>query len=170
MPDQPSAVYHLDWAGRIPPGKLIHIEDRPDGTSDIFLHPFHARAPLTWQFNWLTRHQVGYGLWQQRWTHEGRMQEPVEGKDIAESRWEIVPARAMPWGKVVVPVESDKSCIWLIKSGHCTVHLRDAMNLMLERIAGDGLWRQPWDEEQRIPERPVTPAPLVAPPAQYLWL
>ncbi|MEW2567698.1 hypothetical protein [Streptomyces sp. NPDC047070] len=137
--------------------------------ADIFLHPLHVRERLAWDFNWLTRHQVGDGLWQQNWTHEGRMQEPAEGLNVAVSRWEIVPAIAMPSDRVVVAIEEEGSCIWLIREGYCTHALRDAMNVMLERIAGDGLWLQYWYEcrWRRSAQAlgPALPSPSLALPA-----
>lgn len=92
------------------------------------------------------------------------MQEPVEGLGIAVSRWEIVPARAMPGQCYVAPVEEEGSCIWLVRDGQCTHALRDAMNAILERIAGDGLWLQHWyDRGKPLPTSDATPVPT--PPA-----
>ncbi|HZF92098.1 hypothetical protein [Streptomyces sp.] len=139
-----SAVYHLDFSGRIPSGQLIHVEDHPGEVAEIYLHRLHVRSPLLWQINWLTRQQVGYGLWRQRWTEDGRMCAPAEGLGVAVSRWDIVPASEMPSDCYVFPVEDDGSCVWLIRVGYCTVELQSEMNRMLERIAGDGLWLQDW--------------------------
>lgn len=164
MPDQtPSAVYHLDFAGQIPKGRILHVNDQPGSRADIYFHPLHAREPLVWELNCLTLHQVGFGYWQQRWTHPGRMQEGLEGLSLAVSQWKIVPASRMPGGRYVFPVEHKGACIWLIRSGYCTAALRDAMNDMLLRIAGDGLWEQSWNEEQ---EPPIGGPwiPLLAPP------
>ncbi|MFE9684116.1 hypothetical protein [Streptomyces sp. NPDC006285] len=90
------------------------------------------------------------------------MQEPSEGLEIAVSSWEIVPASRMPRGRMVFTVEDDGSCIWLIREGQCTRELRDTMNVMLERIAGDGLWLQSWYERQERPPAPPR-GPLLAP-------
>ncbi|MET8818518.1 hypothetical protein [Streptomyces rochei] len=164
MSDQcTSAVYHLAQPGRLPSGRLVHVEDRPGALADIYLHTLHVREPLLWELNWITRHQVGNGLWQQRWTQDGRMQEPAKGLGLAVSRWEIVPDSAMPRGRAVMPVEEDGSCIWLIRAGYCTVSVRDAMNGMLERIAGDGLWLQRW-EDRRGRWSASHPEPVLASP------
>lgn len=167
MPHQTSAVYHLDFAGRIPPGRTLGVEDHKGGTADIFLHPLHAREPLVWGLNWVTRHQVGYGLWRQRWTDDERMKRAARGLGVAVSRWEIVPRREMPRDRYVFPVEQEGSCIWLIRSGCCTVDLRDDMNVMLERIAGDGLWEQAWRQGQKpggaVPTPVLTPSVLSLP-------
>jgi hypothetical protein len=159
-----SAVYHLGFSGRIPSGRLIYAEDHEGGVADVYLQSQHAREQLVWELNWVTRHQVGYGLWRQRWTHEGRMTQPAERLGVAVSRWEFVPARQMPRGRSVFPIEEDGSCVWLIRSGCCTPALLDEMNELLERIAGDGLWLQAWPEEQDLPVGPATLAPLLAPP------
>ena len=158
-----SAVYHLDFSGRIPPGQLFHIEDHEGGVADVYLHPLHVRANLVWDLNWLVRHQVGHGYWRQRWTEGDRMQRPAEGLGIAVSRWEIVPASEMPRNRYAFPVEEEGSCIWLIRSGYCTTALMDEMNVMHERAVGDGLWVQVWEEGRWPPvPRPVSPAPLLA--------
>ena len=165
MPDQArSAVYHIGLRDRVPPGRLVHVEDHPGGWADIYLHALHVRNPLVWQINWKTRHQVGYGLWRQRWTDDGRMEQPAQGLGIAISAWEIVPARKMPSGYYVFPVEQAGSCIWLIRAGFCTAALVDEMNMMLDRIAGDGLWLQGWYERPRESAVP-SPMPLLSPVA-----
>lgn len=161
-----SAVYHLDFSGRIPPGHLIHIEDRPGGRADIYLHPLHANPSLVSALNWATRHQVGNGLWRQNWTDDGRMQQGAEGLGVAESRWEIVPGSEMPRGKYVFPVEQDRVCVWLIRKGCCTAELRDAMNEKLKRIAGDGLWLQVWPEPPG-PAEDIGPAIFAPLPALH---
>lgn len=165
MPNQqhPSAVYHLGKSGQIPSGRLVHVDDQDGATADIYLHPLHARSQLVWEFNLLTRHHVGDGLWRQRWTSEGRMQEPREGLDVAESRWEIVPASGMPRGRTVFASEEDGVCIWNVRSGYCTGELRDAMNEMLARIAGDGLWLQAWYHYRERLAAAVAPGPFRAP-------
>jgi hypothetical protein len=170
MPNEqhPSAVYHLGESSQIPSGRLVHVEDRDGATADIFLHRLHARRQLVREFNWLTRHQVGDGLWRQRWTDEGRMQQPIEGLGIAESRWEIVPALEMPRDRTVFPTEEDGVCVWNIRSGYCTGALRNEMNGMLERIAGDGLWLQAWYEHKTWPGIALSPTPLRVPPAILL--
>ncbi|MCM8548865.1 hypothetical protein [Streptomyces sp. STCH 565 A] len=164
MPDHYSAVYHVGLPRRArhaSPGRLVHVEDYDGAWADIHFHALHVRQELVWEFNWLTSHQVGSGLWQQEWTHEGRMQVPAEGLAVAVSGWELVPSSEMPRGRRVLPIEQDGSCIWLIRQDSCTRSLCDEMNRMLERIAGDGLWLQYW--YQRRPDR--RPARGVAPQA-----
>lgn len=147
MPDQPvSVVYHLDILGHIPPGRLVYVDDRDGGVADAYFHRLHARQELVWQLNWIGRHQVGMGLWRQRWTHDGRMQQPSEGRNLNVSRWKIVSPAKLPKGCHVFPTEQDGSCLWLIRRGSCTTDLLREMNGMLERIAGDGLWEQVWEE------------------------
>lgn len=165
MPHQyQSAVYHLDLSGRIPPGQLIYVEDHPGGLADIYVHPLHVRQPLLWDLNWTLRHQVGYGLWRQNWTHSGRMQHPAQGLGVAASSWEIVPSNEMPRDRYVFPIEEDGRCVWLIRSGYCTTAFLNEKNRMLDRIAGDGLWLQDWSEGGRTHEgQPTALAPLLAP-------
>ncbi|MHB9861953.1 hypothetical protein [Streptomyces sp. YIM S03343] len=166
MPEEqtsPSVVYHLDFAGRIPRGELVHVDEGPDGQADVYFHRLHVREPVVWELNWLTLHQVGLEFWRQQWTHEGRMQEGPEDLGIAVSSWKIVPASSMPDARYIFPVEHKGSCVWLVRSGYCTVDFRNAMNATLVRIAGDGLWEQSWNEETEL-SIPQPHTPLIAPP------
>lgn len=165
MPDEqtPAIVYHLDFDGRIPAGQLIHVDDRPGGQADVYLHRLHVREPLVWELNWLSLQHVGLGYWRQRWAGGGQVQEDAEDLGIAVSRWKIVPADEMPSGRYIFFTEQQGTCLWLARSGYCTVSLRDAMNAMLLRAAGDGLWEQSWNDDQDLPiARPCVP--LLAPP------
>ncbi len=165
MPQHESAVYHLDLSGRIPPGRLVSVEEQPGGLADIYMHPLHVRQPLLWELNWLTRHQVGYGLWRQKWDHSGRTRQPAQGLSVAASSWEIVPSAELPKGCHVFPLEEDGSCVWLIRSGYCTATFVNEMNRLLDRIAGDGLWLQDWSNHGpgTRQERPAALAPLLEP-------
>jgi hypothetical protein len=170
MPDEqtPSIVYHLDFAGRIPKGQVIYVDDRPGGQADVYLHPLHVREPLVWELNWLSLNHVGLGYWRQRSTHEGQVHEDAENLGIAESAWKIVPRSKMP-DRHIFFVEHKGTCLWLIRSGSCTVTVQNAMNAMLRRAAGDGLWEQSWDDGQELPiVRPCVP--LVAPPLVPTWV
>lgn len=163
--ERSTVVYHLDVLERRQPGRLIRIDDIPGGHSNVYFHPLHIRAQLVHELNQLGLHQVGHGLWRQRWVAPGRVDQPVEGFDLAESNWEIVPAGEMPRRRCIVPIEEDGRCTWHIKAGTCTAELAAEMNSMLERIVGDGLWRQPWDEEQQVSELWLVPflAPVLTP-------
>ena len=162
MPDKRSTVvYRLDTWGVRQPGRLIRIDDIPGGHSNVYFHPLHIRAQLVDELNRLGLHQVGHGLWRQRWIGPDRVDQPSQGFDLAESRWEIVPAREMPQRRCIVPIEEDGRCIWHIKAGYCTADLAAEMNQMLERIVGDGLWRQTWPVEQQL--RHMWPAPRRGP-------
>ncbi|MFE3853462.1 hypothetical protein ACFXPN_20280 [Streptomyces griseorubiginosus] len=165
MPDEhtPSIVYHLDFAGRIPKGQVLHVDDRPGGQADVYLHPLHVREPLLWELNWLSLVHIGFGYWHQRSTHEDQVREDAEYLGIADSAWEIVPRSKMPKGRHIFFVESKGMIRWLIRSGSCTVTMQNAMNNLLLRAAGDGLWQQTWDDGKEHPiARPRNP--LVAPP------
>ncbi|MER7967654.1 hypothetical protein ABTX35_01325 [Streptomyces sp. NPDC096080] len=162
MSEYYSAIYHRGLPSHCPPGQLVLVEDHDGAWADIFLHHDHVRPEVVWDFNWLTRHQIGNGLWQQRWTHPGRMQEPIEGHNIAQSTWELYPAHKLPRDRFVLPVEHQGSCAWLIRKHFCTTALRDEMNnRVLKRIAGDALWIQYWYRYQASAPR----LPLRLPPA-----
>ncbi|MFI1165681.1 hypothetical protein ACH4UM_19205 [Streptomyces sp. NPDC020801] len=162
---QTSMVYYRALPGQIPAGQIVHVDDYQGGVADIYFHHRHARAEFVWDFNWITRHHVGHGLWRQRWTHDGRLHEPQEGRGVAIARWEIVSPGEMPRGRYVFPVEEDGLCTWLIRSGSCTEELQETMNCILERAVGDGLWWQAWHDEQRKPAVPTLHGPplLTAP-------
>lgn len=165
MQQRASAVYHIDTAGRIPAGRLTHADDHSDGTVDLFFHPRHVRPELIDQFNGIVGLQVDVGLWRQRWTWNGRMQQPSEGLNLAVSRWRIVSPNRLPRGCHVMPVEGEGSCIWLLRAGSCTEELAGEMNDMLRRIVGDALWYQAWWEYHRVPGRAVAPVPGAGSPA-----
>lgn len=151
MPDQyPSATYHLAGRERIPQDRLVYVDEHEDALSRIYLHRLHADSRLLDAFNRISGHQVGHGMWRQNWTHEGRMQLPAQGLGVAVSQWEILPAHCMPSERVLIPVEEEGLCVWLIREGYCTRALRDEMNRKLERIAGDGLWLQDWHGYQAL--------------------
>jgi len=159
MPEERSTVvYHLDHFGRRQPGRLIRIDDIPGGHSNVYFHPLHIRAQLVHELTQLGLHQVGHGLWRQHWIAPDRVEQPTEGFDLAESRWEIVPAHEMPRRRCIVPIEEDGSCIWHIKAGYCTAALAAEMNQMLERIVGDGLWCQTWPDEQQLTQACHSPS------------
>lgn len=162
--ERATVVYHLDYSG-CQPGQLIRVEDSPGGHSDVFFHPLHIREQLVHELNQLGLHQVGHGLWRQRWIEPGRESQPAEGLHLAESWWEIVPVHKMPKRRHVMPIEQDGRCIWHIKDGSCTDALVDEMNRKLERIVGDGLWWQSWHEEQQASLLRLAPhlAPVVNP-------
>lgn len=171
MSDQhQSVIYILGMPDGVPPETLVHAQEHPDALAAIYINPLEMRSPAVWNFNWLTRHQVGHALWTQDWTagaHEGRMEEPPEGKGRAASRWEIYPAHKFPKGTYVIPVEVKGNCVWRIRAGSVTQRLVDAKNVLLERIAGDALWLQRWYEYQdRFDGAPG--APVVSPPGAIM--
>lgn len=146
-----TAQYQIARLGQLPPGRVVDVADQPGGQARILLHPLHASHRLADELTYIHHHLVGHGLWQQRWTDGARMSRPPQGLGIAVARWEIVPARAMPSGRLCMPVEEKDSCTWLLHEGHCTRALRDQMNQMLERVVGDGLWVQCWLPRQQQP-------------------
>ncbi|MDT0477428.1 hypothetical protein RM863_35430 [Streptomyces sp. DSM 41014] len=87
------------------------------------------------------------------------MQEPLENLGVAVSAWEIVSPRRMPSIRSVVPIDQEGSCIWIIREGACTRELCAAMNAILQRIAGDGLWLQYWYPRNGGTRCGVTPVP-----------
>lgn len=156
-------LYRLAAVGEIPDGRAVDIQDRPGGQAEVLLHPDHTEEPLCEQFTTLAGHYVAHGVWRQRWTNDGRMARPAQGLMLAVSRWETVPSGWMPSGRLALPIEDDGSCVWLIDERYCTEELRNDMNDLLLRLAGDGLWIQMWLRRRPIPAAPA-PDPLVAPP------
>ncbi|MET9729749.1 hypothetical protein ABZZ79_03480 [Streptomyces sp. NPDC006458] len=152
-------MYHIAQPGKFGPDELIHVQAQPGGTLGIYLHPLHARSELARGLNRLTRHQVGNGLWRHRVAGGGRMPESAEGERAAASRWELVPASALPSSITVMTAEEEGACVWLIRERACTRPLRDAVNATLERLARDGLWVQYWYEPPQGASRGARPAP-----------
>ncbi|MFI0530336.1 hypothetical protein ACH3XX_09830 [Streptomyces scabiei] len=165
MPSQQSVIYILGVPEGASPGQLIHVEEHPDALAAVYINPLEMRAPAVWDVNWLTRHQMGNGLWQQNWgseSHEGRVQEPPRGLGLAVARWEIIAAHKLPDGVHVFPVEHEGRFIWYIRSGYITQALCDTVNAAFERIVGDALWVQRWYDRDRadgaVPALPTVPS------------
>lgn len=156
--------YRLARKGEIPDGRTVDIREQPGSQSAIVFAPGHSSRRLVDGITRLSSHQIVHGTWRQRWTDGGRMRCPAEGLMVAVSRWERVPGRLLPSGRFVVGVEEDGSCVWLVDEDECTQQAQNAMNDLLLRLAGDGLWVQCW--LYRRPMRaPAGPAPLLITPA-----
>ncbi|MDX2566046.1 hypothetical protein PV413_23910 [Streptomyces scabiei] len=167
-PQQQHALYRLAKPGELDEGRLADIRDQPGqsgepGRIEFILHPDHAEEPLLDQFTRVTNHCVVHGLWRQRWTDDGRMARPAQGLRLCVLRWETVPADLMPSGRAVMPTEDHGWCIHLVSDRYCTSQLRDAMNDLLLRLGGDGLWVQVWFKRRPFPPVPA-PDPLLAAP------
>jgi hypothetical protein len=143
--------YRVATSGEIRNGRTVDIRDTPDGQAVILLHPGETREPMPAQFTQLSSHHIVHGIWRQRWTDEERMTSPAQGLRVGISRWETAPSAMMPAEQIVVPVEHDRSCVWVIDEAYCTPRLLGDMNDLLLRLAGDGLWIQCW-----FPRRPRT--------------
>jgi hypothetical protein len=156
-----SVIYILGVPDRASPGQLVHVEEHPDALAAVYINPLEMRSPAVWDVNWLTRHQIGHGFWQQNWnseSHEGRVQELPQGLGVAVARWEIAPAYKLPRGVYVFPVEHNGRFIWYIRAGHITQALCDAINAAFQRIVGDALWVQRWcDYQDRFTDGPDEP-------------
>ncbi|MCL6734359.1 hypothetical protein [Streptomyces neyagawaensis] len=165
MSNQQSVIYILGVPDSASPGQLIHIEEHPEALAAVYINPLEMRNAAVWDVNWLTRHQMGHGLWQQNWgddSHEGRVHEPPRGLDLAVARWELVARDRLPDDVHVFPVEHEGRFIWYIRSGYATQALCDAVNAAFDRIVGDALWVQRWYDRNRfgidVPDLPLLPA------------
>ncbi|MET7480969.1 hypothetical protein ABZT17_42505 [Streptomyces sp. NPDC005648] len=162
MPNHYTVVYHLDVFGRIPPGQLAHAEDHDGGWMDVYLHPAHVAPEFVRELNRVLRHHIGSGLWQQYRTDDGQAQEPAQGLDIAQSRWELVDT--LPAGRHLLVLDEDKLSVVYIRRSSCTEEFIEAKNEMLRHLAGDGLWRQYWDQRGYQSGPVKAPPSLVTPP------
>ncbi|OSZ56284.1 hypothetical protein OQI_33865 [Streptomyces pharetrae CZA14] len=159
--------YQIDTDCQIPAGRTVVVRDQPGSRSVILLAPGHASEQLAQQITRLSGHQIVHGSWRQRWTTDGRMQRPAQGLGLAVSRWERVPGDMLPAGRIVLGVEHDGSCVWLIDEDECSRQLQNDMNDLLYRLAGDGLWLQVWFRRRPQLAGPGR-YPLHAPPAAPL--
>ncbi|WTA31771.1 hypothetical protein OIA45_39600 [Streptomyces chartreusis] len=149
--------------GEIPDGRTAGIRDRPGGHIEWLLDSSQAQEPLRRALTRVTAHCVEHGLWRQRWTDDGRLEEPPEELRMAVLRWETVPPDMLPTGRLVVPIEVDSWCVLAVDERYCSQRLLYDMNDLQLRLAGDGLWVQTWLRPP--PASTHTPAPhLSAPP------
>lgn len=160
--------YRIATRGEIPDGRTVDIQDQPGSRSAVLIAPGHSSVRLTRAITDLAGHQVVHGAWRQRWTTDGRMRDPAQGLMLAVSRWERVPARMMPSGRVVVAVEEGGSCVWLVDEDECSQRAQNDMNDLLLRLAGDGLWIQCWPHRRSLPAS--GPAPVLTMPGEALAL
>lgn len=159
--------YRLARRGEIPDGRTVEIKEQPGSQSAIVFAPGHSSRRLVDGITQLSSHQIVHGTWRQRWTADGRMQRPAQGLMVAVSRWERVPGRLLPSGRVVAGVEEDGSCVWLVDEDECTQQAQNAMNDLLLRLAGDGLWVQCWFNRQPQSAAASPASPLTAPVGPY---
>lgn len=163
MPNHCSVVsYRYAEPDQILPGRLVGVGDMQEDHLNVYLHPLHARRRLCRDMTDISRHQIGHGLWW-GWMREDGIRLPVDGFRRATVQWEIVPAAAMPRDRVVVTVEEEGVCTWLIREGYITPELRDEMNEQLKRV-DSGLWLQGWPHGRARGVPLASPGPVLAAP------
>lgn len=138
------ASFELAHPELLPPGRACLLTELPDRITAHIGAP-HASLPLLEQLT--TQHQVL--LQQERWLQTGRwysdrIDEPPQGRGIAEASWHLIPGADLPRGRLCLSVERRGSIAWLLHAEHATQQLCDEINAWLRRIVGDGLWRQAW--------------------------
>lgn len=148
--------------GEITNGRVLQIGDAEDGCVDVLVDGEHGTVRLVVQLNQIWAHTIVDGTWRQRWTHDGRMDEPAQGLGLCLSLLERVPSHRLPTGHVAYGIEREGACVWLIDEDECTKELQDDVNDLYLRLAGDGLWIQVW-LRKRPPLIPSPRRPLLAP-------
>lgn len=138
------AIYKLVDPGVIPDGRTAGIRDRPGGEIEWLLDSSQTREPLRRALTRVTSHCVVHGLWRQRWTDDGRLEEAPEELRMAVLRWETAPPDMLPTGHLVAAIEMKGWCVLAIDERYCTQRLLYDMNDLQLRLAGDGLWLQTW--------------------------
>lgn len=161
--------YRIAVPGELLAGRTFDIQEEPEGKVAVLLDGDHHSPRLARDITQLSRHQTVHGFWRQSWSEGGRMERPAEGLMMAVSRWERVPGRMLPSGRVVVVIEEDGHSVWLIDEDECTRRGQNDANDQLLRLAGDGLWLQYWFGRRRAPAT-ARPAPLLTAPDTPLIL
>ncbi len=164
-----SVQYRAATPGELPDGRTVDIQEQPDSQVAVLLAPEHGSQRLADGLTQLSDHQTQHGSWRQSGFAGGRMQLPPQGLLVAVSRWERVPGRMLPADRVVVAVEEEGSCVWLIDEDECTQRLQNDKNDLLLRLAGDGLWLQTWFRRRSAPLT-ETDLPLLTAPSNPLLL
>lgn len=137
--------YELAEEDELPEGRLVHITEAA-GVARVQLHKDHVFTPLLCEhFNEHSRPMHEYGRWAQDWDDTAdtvRAEQPAGGANLARAWWEFRPPQEMPEGAVCFPIERPGEIFWVIREGAISHELLAEMNAHLERIVGDGLWRQ----------------------------
>ena len=161
--------YQIAARDELPEGRVVDLQDRLGGQAAVLLDSDHCSDRLATAITRLSGHQVVHGIWRQRWTDDGRMNDPAQGLMVAVSRWERVPGHMLPDGRVVVCIEEEGSSVWLVDEDECTMRAQTEMNELLLRLAGDGLWVQHWIRRRPLPAD-SRPAPQLTAPGKPLTL
>ncbi|MFF3398291.1 hypothetical protein ACFYW6_07230 [Streptomyces sp. NPDC002659] len=128
----------------LPDGSHIDIQEA-SGLAIVRLRKGYASPLLCTQLTEMSRPMHECARWVQDWDGTpDRAHQPVEGRHIASARWELRPPTDLPDGLACIPIERPGEIVWFIRVGEARPELVDEMNRILERIVGDGLWRQRW--------------------------
>ncbi|MFE3657305.1 hypothetical protein [Streptomyces sp. NPDC059165] len=136
--------YELAAERELPEGRLVHVTETA-GLAVVQLHERHVHDPrLAEQLTEFSRPIHEYGRWAQDWTEGAdphRTEKPAEGS-LARAWWEFWPAHEMPDGDACRPFERPGEMFWAIREGAISDELLAEMNGVLQRVVGDGLWKQ----------------------------
>ena len=155
--------YRIAAPGELPDGRIADIQDLPDSQAEVLFAPGHSSQRLVAGITRLASHQVVHGSWRQSWAGSNQARHPAQGLMMAVSRWERIPGRMLPSGRVIVGVEEDGSCVMLVDEDACTPQLQNAVNDLHLRLAGDGFWIQCWFDHWPLPT-PTSPTPFLTAP------
>lgn len=166
VPYQP----HLQLAFRIadphefPDDRTVHVKELSEGRLEFLLRVGHAWPSVAEQATLYGAHDVVHGEWRQDWAHSERFERPALGRLLGTFRWEGVPPDEMPDGHAYCNLTYVTGSVGLVRSDATTHRLRNDMNDVLLRAAGDGLWNHHWPIG-RPPATGTRPTPLLTPAA-----
>lgn len=126
----------------LPAGQVCRVLES-SGLVVVQIHPLAATQVLCDELN--AYHRVIHG--ERRWEQApggapNRVDQPAQGLTTAEARWVLDHRHRLPASVVCLPIEKRASFTWLIRPGEASEQLVCEMNRFLERVVGDGLWRQ----------------------------
>ncbi|MGW2260081.1 hypothetical protein ACWCXE_20025 [Streptomyces sp. NPDC001780] len=134
---------------QLPAGRVCGMEEL-DGGLVIRICPGHATTRLCDELNDRHAHMLGAeGRWGQTWDDDkpDRAADTPQGLGIAEVTWRVAQEGELPTGEVCLPLEAEARFVWVIRPGFGTHRFCAEMTEYLERLTGDGLWVQNWEQD-----------------------
>lgn len=139
--------FEVATAGQLPEGRACHLTES-EGRIHVLVRPTHGERTreLCDQLTELHATILGQARWVQTPVKEpDRVERSARGLGVAECSWRLVSPDKLPRGHLCMPVEFEKNFTWLIRRDCASAELCAEMTVYLNRIVGDGLWRQRWD-------------------------
>jgi hypothetical protein len=152
MPEYEITEHRYELVDHLPDGMLCRLVEKPGSAIVQFLRGDATKELMRFMTE---RHElilVTKQMWVQVWEPGApRSEAPAQGLGIARARWQLLTPEEEarlpePDAGIAVAGERDGVFVWFIRPPHVTQEAVDQWNRILERIVGDGLWQQRWNQ------------------------